>query len=80
MSIVKRFPKRQSILPDLDADSSERLAISQSDLENWDNPEHTKAVPIVERFRYEYAETVRAYNELRDYAIDIEAARAAEYE
>jgi len=79
MSIVKRFPKRQSILPDLEADSSEFWAISPSHLENWDNPEHNKAVPMVERFRYDYTEAVRAYNELRDFAIDIEA-RAAEYE
>lgn len=61
MSIVKRFAKCQSIIPDLYANTSAVKATALADLKTLDKVTHAKAVKTVEQLRYDSAEIIQSY-------------------
>jgi hypothetical protein len=78
MSIVKRFAKRRSIIPDLYIDTSVVNATALVDLKTLDKVTHARAVKTVEQLRNEFSQIFQEYNVLRYHASKLES-RVAEY-
>jgi hypothetical protein len=77
-SILQRFAKNQSIIPDLYADDSVVNATTLADIKTLDKVTQARAAKMAEQLRNKFSIVFQEYNALRYFATELES-RVEEY-